>query len=98
MKIVFSRYAKMELDDAACFYDLEFEGLGRKFQEEVKNAAIRISEYPKAWSVECGDIRKCLLHKFPYNLLYSIEDDHIFIIAVAHQHRRPDYWMDREKL
>ena len=47
MKIVFSRYAKMELDDAACFYELEFEGLGRKFQEEVKNAAIRILNIQK---------------------------------------------------
>ena len=30
-------------------------------------------------------------------LLYSIEMDHVFIIAVAHQHRNPDYWVDRSK-
>lgn len=33
---------------------------------------MRIAAYPKAWSVERGEIRKCLLHKFPYKLLYSI--------------------------
>ena len=97
MNVIFSRYAKSELEDATRFYELEFEGLGRRFKEEVKKAAIRTSEYPKAWSVERGDVRKCLLHRFPYKLLYSIEDDHIFIIAVAHQHRKPDYWIDREK-
>ena len=72
MKVIFSKYAKLELEDATYFYELEFEGLGYRFKKEVKKAVKRISEYPKAWSVERGDIRKCLLHKFPYKLLYSI--------------------------
>jgi len=96
MKVIFSKYARLELEDAVRFYELEYKGLGRRFKEEVRSAATMISEYPKAWSVERGDIRKCLLHKFPYKLLYSVESDHIVIIAVAHLHRRPDYWIDRE--
>ena len=98
MKIVFSKYAKLELEDATHFYELEFEGLGRRFKVEIKKAAIRISENPKAWLVERGEVRRCLLHKFPYKLLYSIEEDHILIIAVAHLHRKPDYWIDREQI
>jgi len=66
MNVIFSKYAKLELEDAMHYYDLEYEGLGWRFKEEVKKAVIRISGYPKAWSVERGDIRKCLLHKFPY--------------------------------
>jgi len=31
-----------------------------------------------------------------YELLYSIEKDHLFVIAVAHQHRKPDYWLERQ--
>ena len=96
MKVIFSKYAKLELEGAIRFYELEFKGLGRRFKEEVKKAAIRISEYPEAWSVERGDVRKCLLHRFPYKLLYSLEGDHIFVIAVAHQHRKPDYWIDKK--
>ena len=69
----------------------------KRFRNEVHNAAKRISEYPEAWSIELNEVRKCLLHKFPFKLLYSIETDHIFIIAVAHQHRKPYYWIDREK-
>ena len=97
MNVIFSKYAQLELVDAIEFYELEYEGLGLRFKEEVKKAAIRISEYPKAWSVERGEIRKYLLHKFPYKLLYSIETDHLFVIAVAHQHRQPYYWIDREQ-
>ncbi len=95
MKVVFSKYAILELEDATHFYELKNEMLSQRFKEEVRQAAIRISKYPKAWTIERGEIRKCLLHKFPYKLLYSIENDHIFIIAVAHQHRKPSYWIDR---
>jgi len=95
MKVIFSKIAKQELDDAVLYYELEYQGLGKRFKEEVRKSTIRISEYPVAWSIECGEIRKCTLHKFPYKLLYSIESDHIFIIAVAHQHRKPDYWVDK---
>jgi plasmid stabilization system protein ParE len=98
MKILFSEYAKQELDDAVNYLELEFEGLGNQFKSEVKSAVKRISMHPVAWSVERGDVRKYLLHKFPYKLLYSVETDHIFVIAVAHQHREPDYWIDRPNL
>jgi plasmid stabilization system protein ParE len=96
MKIIFSKYAQLELQDAIIYYELEFKGLGQKFKQEIQKAVIRIAEYPEAWSLEQGEIRKCLLHKFSYKVLYSIENDHIFIIAIAHQHRTPDYWIDRQ--
>lgn len=41
------------------------------------------------------DIRKCIVNKFPFNILYSIEGDYILVIAIAHHHRSPDYWIDR---
>ena len=95
MKVRFSDLAAAELDDATKFYEAQFMGLGKRFRMEVRNAAVRISEYPKAWSIERGEVRKCLLHRFPYKLLYSIEKDHVLVIAVAHQHRKPDYWIAR---
>lgn len=97
MRVIFTRIATQELEDAVRFYELEYVGLGRRFKEEVRSAALRVAEYPKAWSVERGEVRKCLLHKFPYKLLYSVEANHVLVIAVAHQHRKPDYWIDRNK-
>lgn len=94
MKVIFAKIARQELDDASTYYEIEYQGLGQRFRDEVRDAAKRIAEYPEAWSIERGEVRKCLLHKFPYKILYSIEPDHIFIIAIAHQHRKPDYWID----
>jgi plasmid stabilization system protein ParE len=97
VKVVFSEFAERELRHATAYYEQQLEGLGQQFRAEVRLAANRIATYPNAWSVERGDIRKCTLLKFPYKLLYSVEDGHVFIIAVAHQHREPEYWMDREQ-
>ena len=95
MKVVFSKLANLELEDAIAYYELELSGLGINFKKEVRKNIERIKKFPEAASIERGEIRKSLLHKFPYKILYSIESDHIFIIAIAHQHRRPDYWVEK---
>ena len=41
------------------------------------------------------EIRRCLVDRFPYALIYGIEDQTIIVIAVAHTRRDPHYWMDR---
>ncbi|MGM0540195.1 MAG: type II toxin-antitoxin system RelE/ParE family toxin [Thermodesulfobacteriota bacterium] len=97
MHVIFTKLAIQEMNDAVQYYEFEYSGLGQRFKEEIRKAALRIAEYPHAFSIERGDVRKCLLHRFPYKLLYSIEKDHILIIAVAHQHRKPDYWVGREQ-
>ena len=54
---------------------------------------MRLRSWPMACPFEKGDIRRLILSRFPYKLLYSVESDHGFIIAVAHLHRAPDYWL-----
>ena len=66
MKVVFSKLANLELEDAIAYYELEHSGLGINFKEEVKKNIERIKRFPRAASIERGEIRKSLLHKFPY--------------------------------
>jgi len=47
------------------------------------------------WPQNTANTRKATLKKFPYNLIYSVEKDMIYIIAVAHHHREPEYCIDR---
>jgi len=58
---------------------------------------VRLRNWPLAAPVERGDIRRIILSRFPYKLLYSVEADHIYIVAVAHLHRAPDYWIERDQ-
>ena len=95
MKVIFTELADIELTEACEYYELEYSGLGKRFKQEVKQAIKRMILFPEAWQKEQGDIRRCLLHKFPYKILYSIEPDHLLIIAIAHLHLKPDYWVNR---
>lgn len=96
MRLIFSPEARLEFNDAENYYNQQVDGLGAQFRNEVRAGLRRIRTWPLAFPVERGDIRRAVLGKFPYKLLYAIEADHLVVIAIAHQHRKPDYWVDRE--
>ncbi len=98
MKILFDDLARNEYQDAIEFYELEIQGLGLRFKDEVKRALRNLKKYPNLGSIEKADIRKYILHKFPYKILYSNEEKYLYVIAIAHMHREPNYWLNRTKL
>jgi plasmid stabilization system protein ParE len=93
--IRFLEIAEAELDDAVRWYAEQAPGLGEAFLIEVLSAADRISRYPDAWHRLTDGIRRCRLGRFPYGLIYTVDDGDILVVAVAHLHRRPDYWRGR---
>ncbi len=96
MKIFFDELAKLEFDDAVSYYEYEIAELGLRFKEELLRALRNIRKFPQSGTLEDEEIRHYLLHKFPYKIMYSIEKDYIYIIALAHMHREPAYWADRK--
>lgn len=97
MKIKIAKIAQQEFNDAKGFYEIEQAGLGMRFEKEIKNAILRIKQFPYAWPIERNEIRHYLVHKFPYKILYSIQENNIVLLAFAHLHRKPAYWIDRIK-
>ncbi|MFW5751753.1 MAG: hypothetical protein ACOCW8_00290 [bacterium] len=67
--------------------------LGRAI--EVYSAIQRAVAHPKAWSSLEGEIRRVLIRRFPYGVLYTEKKDGLFILAVMHLHRDPEYWKTR---
>ena len=98
MKVEISKFAQRELEDAILYYELEQKGLGLRFKDEVKKSVDRIKIYPKAGSIEIGELRKCIVHKFPYKVLYSVQKGKIVVLAFAHQHRKPGYWLEERNI
>ena len=92
MKIL--EHAEFEIGDAVDYYEYQLNGLGKRFLHEFNLGVKRIVNFPYAWSPVEDNVHKCILKKFPYNIIYAIEEDRIVILAVAHQRRRPDYWVD----
>ena len=96
MRVYFHPDARAELDHAVDYYDGCRVGLGLEFAEEVYAAVTRIVRHPQAWSPLSKNTRQCLLHRFPYGVVYRIATDSVLIIAVADLRRRPGYWKGRE--
>ncbi len=92
----FHRLAERELNDAAQYYELENPGLGCSFLEEVERSLRSIAEHPEAGSILGGSVRRRLLRRFPYALLYKIRPEGIRVLAVMNLKRRPSYWVGRE--
>jgi plasmid stabilization system protein ParE len=87
--------ADRELNDAADYYDSESPGLGSLFLDQLEVGYERILENPHAAEEIDVGIRRLVLAKFPFNLIYEIDGDVVLILAVAHQRRRPHYWRER---
>ncbi len=94
--ISFHELAEMELVEAAEYYDSQVKGLGEAFLTEVERAIKLIQQNPESFPSIFKVVRRNILRRFPYNILYSIVDDSIRILAIAHQKRRPFYWRSRK--
>ena len=95
MKVLFLEIAEQEFYDSQEYYEEKQTNLGNKFKSEAFNSLKRIQKFPNMFVKIKKDIRKCIINKFPFNILYSIEGDYILVIAISHHHRNPDYWIDR---
>lgn len=96
-KIVFHPLAEQELINAVSYYEEQNQGLGLEYLAEVEGAANLLRRYPAAGVVVRGFVRRLILPKFPYSLLYRVADDDLIrILAIAHHKRKPQYWINRE--
>lgn len=97
MRVRFLEVARQELDEGVSFHNAQVPGLGKVFLGEVLATLDLIRRYPTGWHFLGAETRRCRLRRFPYGLIYHADDAGILILAVAHMHRRPDYWRDRLK-
>ena len=95
MNVSFHPLAERELNDAAEYYESNGAGLGAAFLTEVQRCCEGMFEYPSAGLVMTGSVRRRLIRRFPYALLYRIREDQVRILAVMNLKRRPGYWVGR---
>ena len=94
-RVSFHLLAERELNDAALYYESESPGLGSKLLDEIEDHIDRIVANPKAGQKIRGEVRRRVLRKFPYGILYSVKDSGIRILAIMNLKRKPNYWVGR---
>ncbi len=97
MKKIIIKEASEELNDAVEYYEGEQSGLGLRLKDEVKSYINWILKNPYVARVRKGGYRRVNLKIFPYYIPYIIRNDELWILAIAHNHRRPGYWADRKQ-
>lgn len=101
LPIRFDIEAEEEFEAAADYYEERCAGLGVVFLNAVDDGVARLREggpklytQPPGVAAELG-VRRILLSKFPFSLVYLILHDEIRVLAVAHSAKRPGYWAGR---
>jgi plasmid stabilization system protein ParE len=84
--------AASEVRKAAHYYEENVAGLGFDFIAEVRAAIRRILANPQAWQPLDHKFRRCRTARFPYGIIYSIENDQVLVVSVMHLHRHPKTW------
>jgi plasmid stabilization system protein ParE len=94
--VIFTPRARTELIDAQDWYENEAPGLGRRFRTAVEAVIQRMSATPCQFPVIYKNVRRALLRRFPYALMFVIEaDETLTVIACFHGSRDPAHWQKR---
>lgn len=96
----FESEASDELEHAALWYQRQRSGLGLAFLDAVDRAVAMIQRWPDAAPLATDlpkelIVRRAPVETFPYRVVYLTTPDAIRVLAIAHESRRPNYWMDR---
>jgi hypothetical protein len=89
--------AELEFKDAIEYYESCQNRLGYEFALEVYETVNRVIANPNAWQLINENMRRTLVNRFPYGIIYAIRNNEILILAVMHLNRKPNYWERRIK-
>jgi toxin ParE1/3/4 len=87
--------ARAEYDAAVDWYEQRQAGRGVDFIARVREAFTRIASNPRLHTAVYGDVRKAVVARYPYVVLYREESREVVVIAVFHTARNPSIWKSR---
>ena len=95
MNVSFHPKAADEFEEAVVYYEDCQTGLGKQLSQEIDASIKLILAFPHAWTILDDEIRRILIRRFPFALLYILRNDEIYILTVMNLNRKPNYWKKR---
>jgi toxin ParE1/3/4 len=94
--VVIHTDARKELDAAIAYYEAQKVGLGLDLLSEVEKTILKIQQNPNLGTpYKIEEIRRYTIQRFPYLIFYTELEEVIWVIAIAHSKRKPNYWKQR---
>lgn len=87
--------ARAEMHQAFAWYEEKQPGLGYQFLYAVDAVLERVRRQPRSHPSIGGEVRRALVRRFPYAVVFEAEEDRVTVFAMYHGHRRPRDWSDR---
>jgi len=97
MKYGFHAEAEREYIEAITYYREIDSKLATAFISEIEHGIRAIQRNPLTWRIIGNDVRRYLVHRFPFGIYYTLEENFITIWAVMHLHRKQGYWKSRHQ-
>ena len=95
--VIILHEAELELQEIVEYYENKSSGLGMDFADEMRKTIQIIQQSPERQALQNDQTRRILTNRFPYQIIYTVFKDEIWIIAFANQRRTPGYWRKRFK-
>lgn len=91
------RHPKLAKDirDAAMHYEEFSERLLSAFWSELDGVLASVERNPRSHHYDSCGLRRANFRKFPYHLLYEVDDEAIYLVVLRHDRRHPNYGIDR---
>jgi plasmid stabilization system protein ParE len=83
--------AVIEIHDAFEWYEAQKEGLGLAFIGEIESGLKHISNHPQYYTSINTTFRRFKINRFPYLIIYEIDQDIVIVNSVRHGSRKPKY-------
>ncbi len=94
-RVEISPAADFEIADSIEWYEAQETGLGRRFEATLESIIELIRRNPKKFTKVDGEVRRTIVRRFPFIILFTVTDDIISIFAVFHTSRNPMIWRGR---
>jgi len=89
LSVTLSTSARQDLADAVEWYARHSIHNAQRFVAEYGRMEALVAESPERWTMIKPGVRRLVFRRFPYSLIYSVQGDHVIVIAVKHHARRP---------
>ena len=97
MRVEYHPAVEGELREIKAYYETQSPGLGMEFVDEFERQVMALAAGPEKWMIVSGDVRRCLMKRFPYVIYFrQASAERIRITVVRHFRRHPMYGQDRE--
>ena len=98
-KIIIDKDALNDIQEVTDWYNTRLNGLGKKFQLQVKSQINKLKQNPNIYTIRYSEVRCLVVKKYPYMVHFKVDNENsiVKVFAVIHTSRNPKIWSEKNK-